>query len=172
MLVFSNTPGVVSAVLTGQTLPFAIGIGGANGIPAFPGFKLVKSILTGFDVEDETGLGVMHTLRDRIYVYIHGERAGSVTITGVTFGGVCDDSGPRYTGMDAVYAYYERTRASTEGFPVRLVLGPQTTLAGFMRGFKLQVADPASGIGSFSFRFLTMPRHAGRFPFVPALPWE
>lgn len=171
MVVFSNTPGVVSAVLTGQAVPFAVAIGGGS-VPGFPAYRLAKSILTGFEMEDQSGLGVGHTLRDRIYVYIHGERAGSAQITGVAFGGVCDDTGPQYTGMDAVYAYYTRVRASTQGLPVRLVFGPNTVLAGFMRGFKLGVSDPASGIGAFSFDFLTVPSNVGRFGYLPRLPWE
>jgi hypothetical protein len=177
-LLFSNTPGVVAAVVTGPALPFAIAVGGVAGVPAFPGYVLAKSIITGFAAEAESGLGVSHTLRDRIYIYIHGERAGAATVSGLTFSGTCDPStgapgsGPVYTGWDAVYSYYERVRASTQGLPVRLVLGPATVLSGFMSKLTLGFEDPSWGIGSFQFRFVTMPRNAGRFGYLPPLVWD
>lgn len=172
MVIFSATPGVVAAEVHGPALPFAIAIGGNANVPSFPAYRLIKSIITGFTLDQQSGLGVSHTLRDRIYVYIHGERAGSAVISGVAFAGLCEDEGPRYTGMDAIYAYYERTRASTEGVPVRLVFGPRTTLVGFLSEFRLGVEDAQTGVGSFQFKFVTMPRHAGRFGYKPPLPWE
>lgn len=172
MIVFSSTPGVVSAVMTGFALPFAVGIGGGNGAPEFPMYRLAKAVLTGFSIDNESGLSASHTLRDRIYVYTHGERSGTVMVSGTAFGGVCDDDGPRFTGIDAVYAYYERVRASTEEVPVRLVFGPRTTLYGFMSKMRLGLEDPAAGVGSFQFQFLSMPRNAGRYGYKPPLPWD
>lgn len=173
MLIFSSTPGVVAAEVVGQALPFSIAVGGTNNVPSFPAYLQAKAILTGFALENETGLGVAHTLRDRIYVYVHGERAGTAMVSGIMFGGVCgDEQGPRYTGMDAIYAYYERVRASTQGLPVRLVFGPRTTLVGFMTGLSMGVDDAQTGVGAFRFKFLSLPRYAGRFGFRPPLPWE
>lgn len=173
MVIFSNTPGVVSAVITGHVMPFSIAIGGgASGAPAFPGYRLIKSILTGFTSGHQSGLSVEHTLRDRIYMYTHGERAGAATIGGIAFGGVCDDTGPRYTGIDAVVAYYERARVSSQGLPVRLIFGPRTTLVGFMTDLKIGLEDAAVPVSSFQFQFVTMPRYAGRFGVSPPLPWE
>lgn len=172
MLIFSSRPGVVAALVNGQALPFAISVGGNSTVPAIPGYRLFKSILTGFEIEQTSGLGVSHTLRDRIYVYAFGERAGSAVISGITFPDVCDaPAGAPYTGLDAVQAYYERVRVSTQGIPVRLIFGPLTTLAGFMTGLRTRLEDPTSGIGSFSFQFVTMPRNAGRYGYLPPLPW-
>ena len=180
MIIFSSRPGVVSAVLTGGALPFAIALGGTGGVPAFPGYQLAKAVLTGFALEGESGLMVNHTLRDRIYVYIHGERAGTAQVSGVAFGDVCDGGAGAYTGLDAVYAYYERTRAATQGLPVRLVFGPNTSLVGFLTKMRLGVEDAATGVAPFTFSFVTLPRYAGRTTVgapvlagdqLPPLPW-
>jgi hypothetical protein len=177
ILIFSSQPGVVGAVIDGLALPFAVAVGGVNAVPGLPTAGLFKAILTGFEVDQTSGLGVNHTLRDRIYVYAFGERAVPVNISGIAFGGVCGSAvgpipGINYTGFDAVQAYYERVRISTQGLPVRLVFGPLTTLYGFMTGLHTRLEDPSNGIGSFAFKFIAMPRNAGRYGYLPPLPWS
>lgn len=159
MLVFSSEPGVVGAVVAGPSLPFAVAVGGNPGVPAFPGYTLSRAILTGFRYAGRSGLGVTHTLRDRLYVYIYGERMGQALVSGIAFGGVCSQEG-RWTGFDAVYAYYERVRSSSNGIPVKLVFGPETALAGFMTELDFGLEDPQTGVGSFSFKFHALPRVA------------
>jgi len=170
MLVFSSTPGVVGAVVTGQSLPFTVAVGGTPDVPAFPAYMLARAVLTGFRMSGRSGLGVTTTLRDRIYLYVFGEQPGQAEVSGVAFAGVCDASGT-WTGFDAIHAYYERVRVSSQGLPVRLVFGPDTTLYGFMSGFDFSLEDPQSGIGSFSFKFVTMPR-VRLFGTPRPLPWE
>lgn len=169
MLIFANTPGVVGAVIAGPSLPFAVVVGGNPGTDAFPGAPLAKAVLTSFQVANRSGLGVAHTLRDRIYVYAFGEKAGQARVGGIAFAGVCG-SAKRYTGFDAVYSYYERNRVSQQGFAVQLVFGPYTALAGFLSDFSFQLEDPQTGIGMFAFNFTTMPRNAS-FGLVPPAAW-
>lgn len=170
MFVFSAAPGVVGAVVTGPSLPFAVGIGGNANVPAFPGYTLSRAILTGFRVSGRSGLGVSHTLRDRIYVYVFGERAGQAEVSGMAFAGVCNQTG-RWTGFDSIYAYYERVRVSSNGMPARLVFGPDTSVSGFMTDLDFNLDDPQTGVGSFSFKFTTMPRVL-TFGQPRRLPWE
>lgn len=171
IFIFDSTPGVVGAVVTGQALPFAVAIGDGVLTPRFPYYRIARAVLTGFQVGGQSGLGVAHTLRDRIYVYVFGERAGEAVISGIAFAGVCDppDGGP-WTGFDTMYSYYEQVRASTNGFPVRLVFGPNTTLVGFMYEFGFNLEDPQTGVGTFAFKFKIMPRNA-EFGVRPAAPW-
>lgn len=168
--IFSSAPGVVGAMIEGGALPFALAIGGVANVPSFPSYSLVKAVMTGFQIGARSGLGVTHTLRDRIYVYVFGERMGEVTINGFAFAGVCNST-TRFTGFDGVFAYYERCRASTNGAPVRLILGPNTVLYGFMYEFGFQLEDPQTGLGSFSFKFKVLPRNA-EFGLLPPVPWD
>jgi len=174
MLVFSSTPGVVGAIVTGQTLPFSIAIGGTNGVAGFPSYLLAKAVLTGFKYGGRSGLGFTHTLRDRIYLYVSGERMGEVEISGVGFAGACGVSpnqGGNWTGFDSIYAYYERVRASTQGQSCRLILGPRTTIAGFMSDVSFSLDDPQTAVGSFTFKFAAVPRVIN-FGETRVLPWE
>lgn len=173
IFVFSSSPGVVGAVITGHALPFAVALGGQGNVPSFPAWHLAKAILTGFDVRNMSGLGVTHSLRDRIYVYVFGERMGEATVSGLAFAGTCAGNpsvGRPWTGFDAVHAYYERARVSTQGAPVRLVFGPDTTLFGFMQGFQFQLVDAENGLGSFAFQFRTIPRTSSGA--TRTLPWD
>jgi hypothetical protein len=170
VMLFGSTPGVVGVQLSGPALPFSIAVGGNPGVPAFESVTLAKAVLTGFTVDGETGLGVGHTLRDRIYFYVFGGRATPAVVSGVAFAGVCN-RGTAYTGFDAVYSYYETVRASTQGAAVRLVFGPATTLYGFMYKFSFRLGDPQTGLGEFSFMFEAIPRGSGGSP-IPPLTWE
>lgn len=155
---FGSSPGVVGLSVVGDSLPFAVVVGGAYGVPVFAEASVSKAILTGFKVRGEGGLGVRHTLREKIYVYVYGERAGTVDVSGLAFPALCAPGGA--TGLDYTLTYYEQTRVSTTGVPVRLVLGPGpgSTLFGFMKGFSFNLEDPSTGVGSFAFEFTWMPR--------------
>lgn len=168
-MIFDSAPGVVGAMVVGKGLPFAVAIGGTGFSPAFPAFSQIKAVLTGFQFGARSGIGVAHTLRDRIYVYAFGERMGEATVSGLAFPGVCNVPGS-YTGFDGVFAYYELCRISTQGAPVRLIFGPNTVLFGFMYEFAFQLEDPQTGLGSFSFKFKVIPR--GNFGLLRAVPWQ
>jgi hypothetical protein len=174
MLIFSPTPGVVGAVISGPALPFGVIVGGNPGVPVFPDYRLAKGVVTGFEVEGQSGLGVSHTLRDRIYLYVFGERAGTAVVSGMAFANVCGPGATLgdYTGFDVIYSYYERVRVSTAGLAVSLVFGPYTALAGFMHKLSFRLEDPATGLGSFSFRFVTVPRNTPFDATPPPLPWR
>jgi hypothetical protein len=169
--IFSGSVGVISAVYTGQTLPIAILLGGGSAIqPDFPMYSVGKAILTGFKITGSSNLGLTTTLRDRIYAYSFSEKPGDAILTGLAFAGTCD--GPQgWSGFDTVYSYYERLRSSTQGAPVRLVLGPKTVLYGFLHSYSFNLEDTQTGIGTFSFMFKMIPRTSGLYAFTP-LPWE
>lgn len=169
-MLFDSAPGIVGAMVHGPGLPFAVAIGGTGNAPAFPSYAQIKAILTGFQFGARSGIGVSHTLRDRIYVYVFGERMGEATITGLAFPGVCDTPST-LTGFDGVFAYYERLRISNEGTPVRLIFGPNTVLFGFMYEFGFQLEDPQTGLGTFSFKFKVIPRNS-EFGLLPPIPWN
>lgn len=143
---------------------------GGGGVPAFPAYMLAKAVLTGFRLAGQSGLRMPVTLRDRIYAYVFAERPAPCRIAGLAFAGVCDVASG-WTGLDAVYAYYERVRVSAQGVPARLVFGPNTVLAGFLSEFDFQLDDAAAGVGSFAFGFQAVPRNV-EFGFPRPLPWE
>lgn len=171
MFVFSQGPGRIGVSITGGGLPFAIGIGGNPSVPAFPAYLLSKAILTGFQLGNRSGLNLSHTLRDRIYAYVFGEKAGRAMISGIAFPDACGAAPGLWTGLDAVYAYYEVVRVSQRGLPATLIFGPNTALVGLLSDFGFSLEDAQTGIGQFGFTFQTFPRNAV-FGLVPPLPWQ
>jgi len=171
MYVFGSSAGIVSATLTGGAIPFSIGISGNVNAPEFPSYTLSKAILTGLQYGGRAGLGVSHTLRDRVYLYVFGDRVGKIEMSGYAFAEICNGaSDANYTGFDAVNAYYEKARVTAQGLPVTLVIGRSTTFVGFMTDFVFGIEDASTGLGSFKFGFTSLPRNA--FGQVPRLPWE
>lgn len=171
MFMFSSSPGVVAATMTGGALPFSIALRGKANVEGFPSYILSKAILTGFQTAARGGLGVSHTLRDRIYLYVMGERAGKVDVNGYAFAEICaKNSLASYSGFDAVNAYYESARVTQQGMPVTLILGRNTTFVGFMTDFTFGVEDASTGLGSFKFGFTSMPRNM--YGQTPRLPWK
>lgn len=155
--IFDSAPGVVGLVVAGDALPFAVSLGGVYGVPAFSEAALSRAILSGFSVRGEGGIGIAETLREKLYVYVFGERAGEARVTGLGFAGLCG-APTNATGFDYVLDYYEAARATTSGVPVRLIFSPATVLFGYMKGFTFALEDPSTGVGTFAFDFKWMPR--------------
>jgi len=155
-------------MVTGGAMPFAIFIGGNDAVPAFPAPWLSKAILTGYRVAKKAGLGLSHTLMERIYAHIFGEKAGVAMVTGLGFAGMCNTRGG-YVGFDAVHAYFDDVNASNQGAPVTLIFGPRTSISGMMTELEFSVDDPSTGLGSFSFQFRTFPRSKRALPFLSLL---
>jgi len=147
--IFSNDPGVVS-VFQGPGTPLAFYLENWGDIQFF------KSIITGFQVESQGGVQFMHTLRDFIYIYVFGERIGTVIISGLSFQQLCPggDSGH---GLEDVIAYYGSNRVLERADPVTMVFGLSTVFYGFLTKLTGGVQDPSTKMGSFALQFQTVP---------------
>ncbi len=161
MYLFGGSPGVVGTVVTEGALPFAVIIGGGNAIPLLPTPAIMKAVITGFKMSDRSSLGLAPTLRDRLYVWLFGEKPGVARVSGLAFPDICGTGGPSagsWTGLDTVHSYFEQARANTYGLPCRLIFGPNTVRAGFLEEYDFTIEDANSGVGTFEFRFRTIPR--------------
>jgi hypothetical protein len=156
-LIFSENPGVVGVFEGTPVVPMTVSIGGDNNVPAFGTGRQMKAVITECDLVAESGMEVKHTLRDRIYVYLFGERAQDVAIGGLAFADICGGQLLGYTGMEATMAYYETVRAGTILRPIRIHFGRQRVVRGFMWRYNYKLMDSGSGVGAFSFMFKAMP---------------
>lgn len=160
MLMFGNSPGTVGTAVSEGALPFALIVGGGNLVPALPTPAVIKAAITGFRGSDRSAVGLAPTLRDRLYVWLFGEKPGTASITGYAFPDLCGDGTQTlpWTGLDAAYSYFEIARANTLGLPVRLVFGPHTVRYGFLEEFDHDLADASTGVSMIQFKFKMIPR--------------
>lgn len=118
----------------------------------------MKAIVTSAGLAAQSNVQFIHTLRDLIYVYVFGERAATLTVSGVIFGGGCD-GGP--SGIESVFNYYNTYRISNSGRQVAIQFG--TSSVGRFNAFlvgapTMAITDPAMNMGQFSFTFQVFPR--------------
>lgn len=147
--VFSNNPGAVT-VHSSRGIPMSFFLEGWGG---FAGFR---SIITGFHFNSRSGVQFMHTLRDFIYVYVFGERIGTVVVSGLSFHQSC--GGSSCHGLENIIAYYSANRASTRAVPLVIVFGCSTVIFGLLTEIQAELKDPDKKVANFSLSFQSIPQ--------------
>lgn len=125
------------------------------------GGQLFRALITQVNVTQQGGYQFIHTLRDRIFMYVFGERIGELVISGLTTTGGCDadDSNPGLAGIESVMAYYQAMRATRRNAPVNISIG-RVAFKAFLLSMRTDIADAETGLGHFVFRFHFPPRSA------------
>jgi len=120
-----------------------------EGWVGFPGFK---SIVTGFQLQSRSGVQFMHTLRDFIYIYVFGERIGTVVISGLSFHQQCPGGDPCH-GLESVIDYYKTNSTSERDTPVTIVFGCSVVIDGFLTEIQATLNEPSQRVANFSLSF-------------------
>lgn len=126
-------------------------------LEGWQGFQGFKSIITGFQIQSKGGVQFMHTLRDFIYIYVFGERIGTVVISGLSFQQRCPGQ-ERDHGLEFVMRYYRDNRVESRATPVTIVFGLSTVIAGFLTEMQGALQDPSQKVASFSLSFQSVPQ--------------
>ena len=155
MAFFSHKRGAVSRVVSPQgqgTSSFTIqmNLDGATTL----GQGNAKAIVTQAAIGNAGNLQFLHTLNQTIYVYVFGDRIGDLRVSGLAFAEPCRTSG---TGMQLIYKAYKDNRVAKKGGPVLVHFGDDLPLRAFLVGMSLEVADPETNLGQWSFLFKTFP---------------
>jgi hypothetical protein len=78
-------------------------------------FDAQRSIITRLTISQQVNVQFLHTLGSLIYVYVFGDRMGSVSLSGLSFLCACDDgesSGGAEIGAEKMMLWYKQNRAS------------------------------------------------------------
>jgi hypothetical protein len=124
-------------------------------IESWGGFPIFKSIVTSIRVGQQGGVQFLHTLRDFIYIYVFGDRIGTMSITGLSFWDKCD--APGYHGIEYVNGYYLDNRVSQRAAPLTVVIGSGTSFLGFLVGFNFDFNNPDDLIAQFCLELRVVP---------------
>jgi hypothetical protein len=149
--------GIVKVNSSGGCSPtdalFKIDFAGANGQLTVP--------VSGFALELNGNYQFLHTVNDFIYVYAFGDRIGELVVSG--FGFVKPCAGANSAAVDSVklcnvYDFYQRNRIMMNGnMSVSLGDCGNATFWAFLTGMRLELQDPNTLIGQWSFRFNVIP---------------
>jgi hypothetical protein len=158
--IFSSRPGLVAVLPAGNTLPTFVSLGGWGS-----GARM-KGVLVGLNLAAADGHQITHSLRTFQWVYSFGPRVVELMMQGVYFAGVCGGDGS--SGLERAYQYFEQTKLSATGAPVKASLGTYTSLQGFLVGAQMTQSDPQSGMGAFQFHLRCPPQPKFNLPALPA----
>lgn len=121
-----------------------------------------RSIITRVTLSQQVNVQFLHTLGSLIYVYVFGDRMGSVSLSGLSFLCGCDDpqglfeaSGAEI-GAEKMLLWYKENRASKKADPVRVTIG-KTVIEGFVTSFTEDVVDPSLKMVQWSVQMASLP---------------
>lgn len=141
---FVRRPGTVVAVPTGGQTGNILMIGGVSA----SAFSNIGSIVTGFGLETESGVQVLHALQRAVFVHSFGERIGSLVVSGLSPSLQCTNT---KSGISSILEYYDKVRISAAGKAYPIVIG-SSRFMGFIRGIRLGMSNPELQLGEFALR--------------------
>lgn len=112
-------------------------------------FESHKSIVTRLTIHQEVNLQFLHTLGAMVYVYVFGDRMGSVSLSGLSFACTCSEGGGSSSssggssGAEKMLEWYKQARASRRQEPITVTIGDQV-IEGFVTSFNEDVVDTAA----------------------------
>ena len=103
-------------------------------IDGWGGFELLKCIFTRVSISEQTNHQFLHTLGDRIYLYVFGDRIGALGLTGFAFHDNCTDEVK--SGIVHAMEYYRAHRLVKRQDPIKVTLDPGTVLECYLHSFQ------------------------------------
>jgi len=160
MLLFSNVPGRVVKIKD-DAKPCQIKImdmGEEDNII----FEKHESIVTRIGLTEEVNKQFVHTVGNKTYLYVFGDRIGNLTLDGISFAPTCrcdeDNTKDLNPGFERILQWYNANKASNRNSPLTIVLGKDTVLNGFLVNFSLRVVDVPLRMFEWSMVLHTIPR--------------
>jgi hypothetical protein len=136
MIVAPGTAGIV----TGGGVP------GAMKIAGIPQNIIVSAI--GFS--GQVNAQFMHTLKRNVYIYVFGDRVGSIMVDGYAFMNRCSGNG----NFTEIIQYYRNNNLANLGTSLSLAGGYGGR--GYLTGYTTTFADPSKGLVGFRLQYTTV----------------
>jgi hypothetical protein len=131
--------------------------GGSTGIVSVSGLTgLGAVVVTSFNVSLAVNNQYAPALDKAVYVYGFGDRAGRLTISGLTFTRMCDSAGD---GLGQVIGFYGSNRAISDVTIFMSVEG--STFRGFLDRADIGADNPELQMGRFTLEATTLPAMMG-----------
>lgn len=151
MVVFCGQPGRIVAIQD----PCAPAIGRLITLEGYNSTSF-NSLITSVGISSMGNFQMMHTLGQGLYLYVFGDKVGSVRVQGMSFSAGCGGTGA--SGMENMLRYYEANRLAARAAPMSLTIGTGITLVGYLAGINVQTQDPEQRISNFDLSFMQIPR--------------
>lgn len=127
--VFNSIPGTVVAFEMDRVIPGTIAISD----PLFPSEIPTSVMISSMAWAQATNQQFQSSLDGAVYIYVFGDRMGTVQITGFTFVTLCDAD---EDGLTLVSDFYNSNRAAARSTPIQITIGSDT-ISGFLTGMNV-----------------------------------
>lgn len=127
-------------------------------VEGWDGFAELKAIFTQVQIVEQTNHQFLHTLGDRIYLYVFGDRIGTLGLTGLAFYDNCSED--EVIGVAHVLDYYRTRRLSRRASPLRITIDPSTVFEAYLHTFNANVVNTAQRLYQFNLTLALLPDSA------------
>ncbi len=118
-------------------------------------WQTYRGIITRVTVAQQVNVQFLHTMGSMVYVYVFGDRMGTVSLSGLSFFECPCDEALGITQND-VYQWYKTNRASKRKTPVKITVG-EAIMQGFVIGFNEDVVDPSLNLIQWNVQMTALP---------------
>ena len=117
-------------------------------------WNVYRAVITRVTLSQQVNVQFLHTMGSMVYVYVFGDRMGSITLSGLSFFLCsCDNNPP---GQNDIYGWYKQNRASKRRDPVTVTIG-DAVIKGFVTSFTEDVVDPSLSIVQWGVDMTALP---------------
>jgi hypothetical protein len=158
-IIFEQSAGRVTAVLddsaTGLIQLATVEGGGNTGRLSY---LQHSTIITSVGVSTSGNYQFLHSVGGDVYVYVFGDRIGQVDIQGISFPEVCFGGGAaNFHGFERLQRWYNDNRIARLRRPIRVILGRQTAIDGFLLGLTQRGEDATTRAVRFTLQLSVLP---------------
>jgi len=162
---FRSNAGAVTRLILGESavpgsveLISAISLSNASTI----GASQELFIFTGIDYSQVTNHQFQSSLGNDIYLYVFGDKIGSVVITGYAFTSDCDGNANGITQLLSFYDTNKLSRIGSNGeLPlIKIRIGSADFLYCFLADCRVIMSDPSTRLAQFALTLRAIPRES------------
>ncbi len=147
--IFNSRPGIVAVIPDQNVIPGRIKLAD---------FDPVAALVAAGDFDQETNQQFQTSLDESVYIYVFGDRMGTVTVSGMIFSALCDGNA---NGLSEIFAFYSTQRASRRADPIQVVFGDEA-IVGFLVKLRIRAKalaeDPGGAHQEFFLDIATLPK--------------
>lgn len=146
-MIFDGANGSDNAGKVVAILPRAdFAVGSILQVEDWGSFNQMKSIFTRTSIAQTTNHQFQHTLGERIYINIFGDRIGQLDLGGVSFYDTCAaNGGDKKMGITHVLDFFAKAKLSARKNPLKITLDSSTVFQAYLHTVR---GEAVGGMGT------------------------
>ena len=162
-LIFNKNHVGSTVLLPSGSQPATFSLIGVKGQDALGGFTGQKSIITGWNYEENVNVQFTHTMGSDIYLNVFGNRMGVFSATGLSFAASATaQAGPCVGdkhGVESIIDWYDKNRVSNkDADKVTIQIGSNVTVSGYVISASYSAQDPETWTVQYTIQVAVIPK--------------